>query len=64
MRSKIKELLINCPRCIEYNSVTTKKKGYLHSIEKINEPFHTLHIDHLGPLECTHKKMQIFVSHC
>lgn len=25
------------------------KQGYLHTIEKVPTPFHTLHIDHLGP---------------
>ncbi|KAG5871441.1 hypothetical protein JTB14_027446 [Gonioctena quinquepunctata] len=26
-----------------------KREGMLHSIDKVGEPFHTMHMDHLGP---------------
>lgn len=28
---------------------TGKRHGYLHPKQKIDKPFHTLHLDHLGP---------------
>lgn len=37
--------------CIEcaYAKKGTSKEGFLHPIEKVEVPFHTLHVDHLGP---------------
>ncbi|KAL1415833.1 hypothetical protein MTO96_028616 [Rhipicephalus appendiculatus] len=38
--------------CIEYlfHKVSAEKRqGKLHSIDKVGKPFHSIHIDHLGP---------------
>lgn len=37
--------------CIEcaYSKKTSSKEGELHPITKVESPFHTVHIDHLGP---------------
>ena len=40
-----------------YNkNVTGKQAGYLHPINKGNEPMNTLHLDHLGPFVKTRKR--------
>lgn len=54
-REKTKHVIANCIPGILINRKTGKQEGYLHSIEKSGPSFHTLHIDHLGPLESTHK---------
>lgn len=58
--SKMRERLIKhaeeCIICIAYNSKPVKKEVLLNSVEKGNEPFQTIHLDHLGPLEVTRKK--------
>ena len=51
----MKEYIANCLRCIEFSPLNGKQEGYLHSIPKEGLPFHTVHIDHLGPLEKTGK---------
>lgn len=49
MRRFIKKYVMSCLECAHAKVPAGKKAGKLHPIEKINEPFHTLHIDHLGP---------------
>lgn len=38
-----------CLNCAYHKDHKQKKEGFLHPIEKVPTPFHTLHIDHLGP---------------
>lgn len=38
-----------CLSCAYNKASTSKPTGYLHPIPKGNVPFHTLHMDHLGP---------------
>lgn len=50
---KIKKIVTkyvkNCLNCIFSKSINGKKEGKLFPIPKYARPFHTLHIDHLGP---------------
>lgn len=50
MRRFIKKYVESCLECA-YNkdNAARQKTGHLFPIKKINIPFHTLHIDHLGP---------------
>ncbi|KAK9711574.1 Integrase core domain [Popillia japonica] len=49
MRNYVKGYIGTCIECL-YNKVPGgKRQGKLHSIDKIGIPFHTLHLDHLGP---------------
>lgn len=50
MHRFIKKYVGSCLECA-YNkdSAAKQKSGHLFPIKKINIPFHTLHIDHLGP---------------
>lgn len=49
MRQFTKKYVQSCLECAHSKIPTGKKSGKLHSIEKVEEPFHTVHIDHLGP---------------
>lgn len=49
MRRFIKKYVLSCLECAHAKVPSGKKAGKLHPIEKIDCPFHTLHIDHLGP---------------
>lgn len=51
IRRKTKDYVGNCLKCIEFSPTSGKVEGYLHSLDKGNLPFQTVHIDHYGPLE-------------
>lgn len=53
LSEKVKKYITDCLKCIEFSPDSGKSEGYLHPIPKDNLPFHTIHIDHLGPLEKT-----------
>ena len=55
VKQKIEKCIANCVTCILVNRKSGKQEGMLHPIEKEETPLHTYHIDHLGPLESTHK---------
>lgn len=50
LRRYVKKYVASCIDCAfnKDNSARTRR-GLLHPIEKIAKPFHTLHLDHLGP---------------
>ncbi|XP_055842533.1 protein NYNRIN-like [Episyrphus balteatus] len=56
MKTKVKDYIKTCLKCIYFSPESGKTRGILHSIPKGNMPFHTLHIDHLGPLSTGSKK--------
>lgn len=45
----IKKYVSACIDCAYAKKSSCKNEGLLHPIEKVESPFHTLHIDHLGP---------------
>jgi hypothetical protein len=49
MRRFINKYVSNCLNCIYFKIPHGKKPGFLHPIKKIPKPFHTIHLDHLGP---------------
>lgn len=51
MRNTVKEYISNCLKCLEFSPMSGKREGFLHSIPKGDTPFHTVHLDHYGPLE-------------
>jgi len=56
MKTKIRDYLLSCLKCIEYSPMSGKREGsqgYLHSIPKGDRPFLSLHKDHFGPFEET-----------
>lgn len=49
MRKFVKKYVQSCLDCSYHKAPSGKKEGMLHPIPKIEEPFHTVHVDHLGP---------------
>lgn len=49
MTTFVKKYVNACIECAYAKKTNSKKEGYLYPIEKVEVPFHTLHIDHLGP---------------
>ncbi|KAJ8973137.1 hypothetical protein NQ317_001873 [Molorchus minor] len=51
--SKIKQFVAKyvnaCIPCLCAKVPTRRRRGHLYPIKKIDRPFHTLHLDHLGP---------------
>lgn len=56
MRRFVTKYVSACLNCAYYKDTSSRKQGKLHSIEKIPIPFHTVHIDHVGPFETSRKK--------
>lgn len=49
MKRFIKKYVRSCLECAFSKEPTGPKEGYLHPIHKVNRPFDTVHVDHLGP---------------
>jgi hypothetical protein len=45
----VKKYVSSCLNCLYYKQSSGKKQGMLNPIEKVPTPFHTIHVDHLGP---------------
>lgn len=58
LNTKIAHVIDNCIKCIIVSRKAGKKEGFLHPLFKENLHLHTLHIDHVGPLESTYKASQ------
>jgi len=59
---KVERCLANCLKCVLINKKSGKQEGYLHSLNKGDLPLHTYHVDHLGPLESTHKDYKYILA--
>lgn len=53
MQKYVKKCLSNCLECLQYDYQPRQNIGFLHNIDKEDQPWSTLHIDHLEPLEKT-----------
>lgn len=49
MKRFVSKYVTACLQCLYYKSTSGRKPGMLHPIEKVALPFHTIHIDHVGP---------------
>lgn len=56
MRSIVKKYIKNCINCIYFKNKGGKKEGELYPLPKYAQPFHTLHVDHVGPFVTTKNK--------
>lgn len=56
MRRFVKKYVAACLECAHHKIPSGQRQGYLHPIEKVKIPFHTIHIDHLGPFNKSKKK--------
>lgn len=50
-----------CIPCIYTKSATGRRPGYLHPIPKVPVPFHTIHIDHLGPFNRSRRRNMFLI---
>nr|CAI5841376.1 unnamed protein product [Callosobruchus analis] len=55
MSNFVKKYIKSCLSCQYHKVPSGKKPGFIFSIAKYARPFHTLHIDHLGPFVETYK---------
>jgi transposase InsO family protein len=62
VKQKIERIIANCVHCILINRKKGKQEGFLHPIYKDDIPLYTYHIDHLGPLESTHKNYKYVLA--
>ena len=56
MRRFVAKYVKACLNCLYYKSKSGRKPGFLHPIDKVAVPFHTLHLDHIGPFIRTKNK--------
>jgi transposase InsO family protein len=49
----IEKYISACIPCLYKKLSSGRKEGFLHSIQKEPVPFHTIHVDHLGPFKKT-----------
>lgn len=49
MANFVKKCVGACLDCAYNKDNTPAKQGYIYPIEKVKVPFHTIHIDHIGP---------------
>lgn len=49
MRKYVQGYIQACPQCAYNKKKAGKPEGYLHPIPKEPTPFHTIHLDHVGP---------------
>jgi hypothetical protein len=62
MRRFVTKYIRPCLNCTYYKNCTGKKQGKLHPIEKVAIPFHTIHVDHVGPFQTSkHGNKFLFV---
>lgn len=53
LKLSVKQYIENCIKCLSCSLVGGKPEGEMEIYEKVALPFHTLHLDHFGPLEST-----------
>ncbi|KAK2578126.1 hypothetical protein KPH14_000866 [Odynerus spinipes] len=56
MRKFVTKYVKACLNCLYYKTSAGKKPGYLHPIDKVAIPFHTVHLDHVGPFKYSKRR--------
>ena len=56
MRKFVSKYAKACLNCLYYKTASGRKPGLLHPIEKVAVPFHTIHLDHVGPFVKSKRK--------
>ncbi|XP_046409069.1 uncharacterized protein LOC124173948 [Ischnura elegans] len=51
MRQRVKKYIVACIECAHHKRTGGMKEGTLHTTERVATPFHTVHVDHLGPFQ-------------
>lgn len=58
LRKFVRKYLQHCIGCLTLKRSYVAPRGMLHPIPKVLKPFHTIHVDYLGPLPVTKDKKQ------
>lgn len=58
----VKRHIANCVKCILHNKKLGRQEGFLSPIDKGDAPLHTLHLDHLGPMDATSKQYRYILT--
>jgi len=56
MRKFVSKYVKACLNCLYYKATSGRKFGFLHPIVKVAIPFHTIHLDHIGPFVRSKRK--------
>lgn len=56
MKEKVENFIKTCLKCLFFSPKDGKQEGHLHIYEKFDKPFHTIHVDHVGPFNETRAK--------
>ncbi|XP_035917739.1 uncharacterized protein LOC118515145 [Anopheles stephensi] len=59
---KVRQHIGNCVPCILHNKKLGLKEGHLSPIPKGDVPLHTLHMDHVGPMDTTAKQYRYILT--
>lgn len=59
----VKKYVSACLNCIYMKSSSGTKPGFLHPIPKTSIPFHTIHMDHVGPFVTSKHKKNTYFSY-
>ncbi|KAG6465495.1 hypothetical protein O3G_MSEX015186 [Manduca sexta] len=62
MNKMIEEVVVSCIPCLLATRKEEKQEGYLNPINKEDIPFHTLHLDHIGPFTETRKQYNYILT--
>lgn len=62
MRQYVKKYITSCYECLFHKENTNARKMSLHPIEKTPTPFHTIHVDHLGPFVKSQRGNQYVIA--
>ncbi|XP_041787284.1 uncharacterized protein K02A2.6-like [Anopheles merus] len=62
LERKVKLILNSCVKCIIHNKKLGRKEGFLHPIDKGDQPLQTLHLDHVGPMDATGKQYKYVLT--
>lgn len=62
LESKVTKFIRTCIPCIISNKKLGKQDGLLCCIEKGDKPLHTLHADHLGPMDASSKQYKYILA--
>ncbi|GBP02650.1 Transposon Tf2-9 polyprotein [Eumeta japonica] len=56
LQAKVEGVVRSCVECIVSDTKRGRKEGFLNPIDKADRPLITYHLDHVGPMENTHKQ--------
>lgn len=62
LTKKVNQVVNNCVKCIIHNKKLGRQEGLLNCIDKGDTPLHTIHVDHLGPMDSTSKQYKYIFS--